>query len=167
MSRISTKDVLLKGIHTEKQKLDQTLQGTTEALLLEPGVCGEWSIKDVLAHLLEWQRMVRGWYEMGLRGETPRPPSPDFHWGQLPLLNQRIYETYRDEPLDKIRAGFEESHQYLLNLVQTLPEDELFKPGLYPWLKKSTLGNYITSSTSSHYRWARDLIRKGLKAQTL
>jgi hypothetical protein len=29
--------------------------------MLQSGVWGEWSLKDLLVHLVEWERMFMGW----------------------------------------------------------------------------------------------------------
>jgi hypothetical protein len=50
---------------------------------MQPGIVGEWSAKDVLAHLTEWEQMVLGWYHAGLAGETPALPAPGFKWSEL------------------------------------------------------------------------------------
>ena len=55
------------------------------------------------------------------------------------------------------------SYHQIMEKIETLSEEALFTPGLYPWMNKNTLAAYFTSCTSSHYRWARAEIRKGLK----
>jgi uncharacterized protein (TIGR03083 family) len=147
----------------------EALQAETGPLsaaeMTAPGTVGEWSVKDVLAHLTAWQQMVLGWYAAGKRGETPRTPSDKHTWAQIPALNQDIYEAHRDQPLDEVRAELAASHRQAMSLVESLDDAELFTPNVYAWTKTTTLGSYFTSALSSHYEWARKEIRKGLKAQ--
>ena len=42
---------LLAAMERERAKLDALLEGLTPARMVEPGVVGEWSVKDVMAHL--------------------------------------------------------------------------------------------------------------------
>jgi len=58
--------------------------------MVEPGVVGEWSVKEVLAHLVEWEQMVVGWYRVGHGGEVPELPAPGYKWNQTPPLNQML-----------------------------------------------------------------------------
>ena len=45
--------------------------------MIKPGITrGGWSIKDVLAHLIEWQQMNLKWCATGARGEKPAMPAP-------------------------------------------------------------------------------------------
>ncbi len=50
-----TKDELIKKIETEWDNLQAALDGLTEEQMHQPGVVGEWSIKDILAHITAWQ----------------------------------------------------------------------------------------------------------------
>ncbi|HSO26452.1 MAG TPA: ClbS/DfsB family four-helix bundle protein [Anaerolineales bacterium] len=163
MPKPSTQQELLAAISKERQALEKQLAGLTPEQMTQPGVMAEWSIKDILAHLVEWQQMVLRWVAAGRRGEAVRAPSEKYNWGQLPALNQEIFERYLTQPLDEVLHAYAASHQEMLDLIDHTPEDQLFTPGLYPWMNKNTLAAYINSSTAAHYRWARTEIRKGIK----
>lgn len=165
MPRPTSKKDLLAAIEQERGALETYLETLTPAQMTEPDIVGEWSVKDVLAHLVEWEQMCLGWYEAGLRGETPPIPAPGFKWNQTPQLNQQIYEKHRDRPLDKVREHFHASHLEILAIIQELSNAKLFTAGHYTWTKKNTLGAYMVSATSSHYLWARKEIRKGFRAK--
>ena len=165
MPRPTSKDDLLTAIEKERGALETLLETLPDEQMTDPGVVGDWSVKDVLAHLVEWEQMVLGWHRAGLRGETPEIPAPGFKWNQTPQLNQHIYEKHRNRPLDKVLEQFGTSHQEILGVIQALSNEELFTAGQFAWTKKNTLGTYMVSATSSHYLWARKEIRKGLKAK--
>jgi hypothetical protein len=131
--------------------------------MTRPGILGNWSVKDVLAHLYEWQQMFFRWYAAGLRGETPAVPTEGFKWNQLPDLNQQIYETYLDRPLEDILDCFHASHRETIALIEALSDEALTTLGLYPWMNKNTLMAYLAANTSSHYQWAYKELRKGIK----
>lgn len=164
MPRPSTKEQLLTEMQQERQALEAFLATLTPDEMTRPGAIAEWSVKDVLAHLIEWEQMVLAWYKAGRRGQTPHTPAEGYTWGQLPELNQRIYEKHKGRALDDVTRQFRASYRQMLKLVQGLTEEELFTPSLHAWMKKNTLAAYINSATSSHYRWARTEMRKGLKA---
>jgi len=164
MPRPTTKKQLLETIEVERKTLEQFLAGLSPAQMTQPGLVGEWSAKDVLAHLLEWQNMVLNWYLAGVKGKVPVTPSEDLNWGQLPQLNQRIYEKHFSRPLTDIEKEFRSSCRKTLNTIQTISEADLFTRGRYTWTRNNTLGSFFTSCTSSHYHWARTAMKKGLKA---
>jgi nicotinamidase-related amidase len=157
----TNKQELLDEAQKEYEALTKQVAGFTPEELVRPGVIGEWSIKDILAHLLEWQRMFMGWYEAGLRGEKPATPAKVYNWSELPALNQDIYERYKDARLDTIRSQLEASHKHLLDVAGSLSEEELFTPGRHKWTSISTLASYVDANTGAHYRWAQTGIRRG------
>lgn len=40
---------------------------------------GAWSVHDILAHLLAWQRLLLDWYQAGRRGDKPESKESTFH----------------------------------------------------------------------------------------
>ena len=167
MPRPTSKKQLLETVEAEYKALEQLLAGLSPAQMTQPGVVGEWSVKDVIAHLLEWQQMVLTWHTAGLQGKVIPIPAEGLNWAQIPLLNQRIYETYRDIPLADIQKQFKASHKKMLSTIEGLSDSDMFTRGRYAWTKNNTLGTYFVSCTSSHYNWARTNTKKGLKAKAV
>jgi hypothetical protein len=56
VSKLATKTDLLTEIRTQRRHLENNLAGLTPAEMCQPGVCGDWSVKDVLAHLTAWEQ---------------------------------------------------------------------------------------------------------------
>lgn len=163
MPKPTTKAQLLLEMEQERRALDELLAPLSAAQLEQPDVVGHWSVKDVLAHLHEWIAMFLDWYAAGLRGEKPAVPAVGYNWGQLPQLNHAIYERYHDQALDTTRQMLADSYDCIRQLTENASEVELTTPGRYAWTGKHTLLTFIAANTSSHYRWARQEIRKGLK----
>ena len=165
MARATNKDDLLIAIEKERSALEAFLETLTSEQTTDPNTVGEWSVKDMMAHLIEWEQMCLGWYQAGLRGESPSLPALGFKWNQTPQLNQQIFEKWRKRPLTEIIERFHASHHEILTVIKGLSNEQLFTSGQYAWTKKNTLGTYMVSATSSHYLWARREIRKGLRAK--
>lgn len=128
-----------------------------------PRKVGDWALKDVLTHVIEWEAMVIRWYEAGVKGKTPAVPSEKYNWGQLPQLNHEIFLKHCDEPLAEVLRQFKSSHKKIMKRIEEIPEKELFTRGQYTWTRNNLLAAYFISATSSHYRWARTEIRKAIK----
>ena len=167
MPRPTSKQDLLAAIEKERGELTAYLKTLSAKEMTEPNIVGEWSVKDVLAHLAEWEQMCLNWYRIGLQGETPSLPAPGFKWNQTPQLNQRIFEKHRGRPLEEVLAWFHASSLEILVLIQSLSDEQMFTTGEYAWTKKNTLGTYLVSATSSHYLWARKEIRKGFRQKAV
>jgi hypothetical protein len=163
MSRPLNKTQLLESIQKQYAILEKFLVPLTTEQMAFSSAPGAWALKDILAHLYEWQQMFFRWYEAGLRGEMPEVPAPGYKWNQLPALNQSIYEKYRDLTPEQALALFRESHQKTIEFIENLPDTDLAVPGLYPWMNKNTLMAYLNANTAAHYAWALKDAKKALK----
>lgn len=165
MPRPTNQSELLERAEEMYAKLMAEIDGLSTNDIVTDQIVGEWSIKDIIAHLYAWQQMTVSWYQAGNAGENPVTPSEDYTWREIPALNQHIYETYKNIDWDVILSDFQASHQDTLSLIKTIDNDELFTPKIYKWTRTTTVGAYFISATSSHYDWARKEIRRGLKAK--
>jgi len=158
---------LLAEIARERTALDETLASIPRSAMTKPGVThGGWSIKDVLAHLVEWQRMNLDWYAAGRRGERPQIPAPGFTLRDLPRLNAQIYEKHRRRPLDAVWRDYRAYHAKVVRLVETLDDADLVTLGRFAWTGPSwTLSDYLRASTAAHDLWARTRIRRWWRRQ--
>lgn len=159
------KQVVLERIRTERRRMEENLELLNSHHMEIRGIIGEWSVKDLLAHLVDWEQRFLFWYKAGLRGEVPQIPAPGISWGELDLLNQLIYEKHRDRSLEDVRTEFNTSFHQVLATIEDIPEEDMFAIGRYAWLGESNLAAYILANTADHYRWAKQQIRSWLKAQ--
>lgn len=162
MSRPLTKTQLLETIEEQYTALEKFLAPLTAEQMAFAPAPGAWAVKDILAHLYEWQQMFFNWYESGQRGENPAVPAPGYKWNQLPALNQAIYEKYQDLTPDEALSMFRESHQKTVQFTESLPEADLTAPGLYKWMNQNTLMAYLNANTAAHYLWALKDAKKAL-----
>jgi len=169
MGRRLPKAKLLKAIDEQRAALDATIGHLTKRQLTQAGVTkGGWSIKDILAHLLEWQQMNLDWYAAGIRGEKIHMPLPGYSWRDIPRLNEMIFRKHHRRSIQSVVADFEEHHRKIVNLVSSLSDADLTTLGRYSWMGPSwTLSDYLRANTAAHYLWARQRIRSWLRRQTL
>jgi hypothetical protein len=160
------KEAVLKRIRVERRRLEKNLSELEPEQMIEPGVIGHWSVKDILAHLVDWEQRILGWYRAGLRGEIPETPAPGSTWSRddMDALNQRIYEKYRDRSLEQVLEDFESSYQETYETVESILESDMFEPGRFKWTGRGNLVGYILANTANHYRWAKTAIRKWVRS---
>jgi len=163
MPKPTTRGDLVKEILIEREKLEDLLQSIPPDVFASKKVTGEWTAKDVISHLIAWEQMVILWVKSGYAGKTIPVPAEGFKWSDLPALNDKIYREHKDEPTDEVMAKFQQSYKQIMDLLNSISEQDLFTPGLQKWQNKNMLAAYFKSCTSSHYLWARKEITKGLK----
>jgi hypothetical protein len=159
------KQVILERIQSERRRLEKNLEQLTDLQIETEEVIGDWTVKDVLAHLSEWEKLFIGWYKTGVRGEIPEVPAPGISWQNIDVLNQSIYEKYHRSSIEDIRRDFNESYKEILATIEAMSEEEMFAVGRYPWLGNGNLVGYILANTANHYRWAKREIRSWLISQ--
>jgi len=153
---------LLAEICIERAALDDILAPLTPRQMTKSGVTrGGWSVKDVLAHLVEWQQMNLDWYAAGRRGEKPAMPAPGFTLRELPRLNAMIYRKHHRRSLQAVVRDYKSYHERVVALINALPDEDLVTLGRFSWTGPSwTLSDYLRASTAAHYLWARTRIRR-------
>ncbi|MFX1485133.1 MAG: DinB family protein [Promethearchaeota archaeon] len=163
MKRKLTKVNIIDRIRMERRRLEKNIAYLSDDDMQESGVIGEWSVKDILAHLFDWEHRFLGWYDAGLRGEVPETPAPGLKWSQLRILNQQVFEKHRDRKLKDVKDEFQSSFKKVLDTIERIPENDIFEIGRYKWTGKENIGGYILANTANHYRWAKSRIRSWMK----
>ncbi len=157
--RAKTKSELLESIRTTRELFEKKFSKLTPIQMVWPGSMGNWSVKDILAHLVDWEQRFIGWYKTGLRGEVPQTPAPGMTWRELPKLNQLGFEHHKDDSLEYVLEQYKKSYLEIFEIVEGMTEKEIFETGYYTWTGDSSLLPWIAANTSSHYNWARRNIR--------
>ena len=70
--------------------------------MTEPGVAGEWSVKDIVAHLNSFERWYADRLHEALRGEVYTPT--EFDWLPFDERNERVFQQNRHRPLADVLA---------------------------------------------------------------
>jgi hypothetical protein len=164
MPQPKTKARILKRLETERRRLEQNLAGLSPAAMLEPGVVGQWSVKDVLAHLADWEARMPVWIEAARRGGPVETPEPGLTWKQIHTVNRRIYEAHRDQPPEKVLDYFRSTHRRFMAMAESMPEDEMLAPGRYAFTGKGAVYDWL-SGYAAHDLWGKTKIRAWMKAR--
>ena len=111
---------------------------------VKPGICGEWSVKDVLAHLAGWNReAVR---EFGLLPDGELPPLPE-DMEIIDQLNAGLVEIYSECSWDQVLAAFEDSLGALEQAAAAVsPKDAAKEPRYGVWLQ------IMAEELENHYK---------------
>src|SRR5215213_5034849 len=104
------KSELLKWLQDEYRQWEALLDQIGEARMDQPGVNGDWSIKDIVAHLTNWQPRLIARLQAAQRSEPEPPPPWPAHLQTDDDINAWIYEANRGrsvrEVLDESRHVF-------------------------------------------------------------
>ena len=62
---------LLRKIDAEWTALHESFAGLSDAQLVEPGVVGDWSVRDLMAHVTTWEQEALTHLSEVARGHRP------------------------------------------------------------------------------------------------
>jgi len=136
----------LDRIRTSRSKLDEVVRSIDPLFMTAPGACGDWSVKDVLAHIT-WheQEMFNVALNRALVGS-------DLWNVSLELRNQTIYEENRDRELKDVLDDYKVVFESMMEAMGSLTDEDLADASHFakmpsdwkPW-------EVIASNTYEHY----------------
>jgi hypothetical protein len=152
------KTTLLEKLSNWRQQTLQAIEGLSEDAMLQPGVSGDWSVKDILNHLSHWEAELVTLLWQVEQGQKPSVTSHSDN--EIEKLNQQWYLDGLERPLDRIMADFQGVRKQTIRRVEALPEDVLIQPNRYPWLKGKSLAEKIATYSFDHEEEHIQLIRE-------
>lgn len=139
---------LLKTIDHESELWERFLSEVPGGEMERPGAMGEWTFKDVVAHLSAWRRRTLERLSAARRDRTPVSNFWPAGWDDdddddLEKINQWIYEENCDRSLREVLNESREQFRYLRELVRLLPEEALFEPTRFDWMDGKPLTDIV------------------------
>jgi uncharacterized protein DUF1706 len=120
--------------------LQDSYTGFLDLQLMEPGVMGDWSVKDILAHVTTWEGEALKFLPLILTGG--RPPRYT-KYGGIDAFNARMAEQNRDMELSNVLRQLDETHHRLIDYLQSVPEEH--------FTRETPFRHRLRLDTYSHY----------------
>jgi hypothetical protein len=114
---------LLSQIDAAWSALKETYAGLPESQLTEAGVAGNWSVKDVLAHVTTWEEEALKVLPLILEGG--RPPRYSVVYGGIDAFNAQMAERKRGLSLAEVLHQLDETHGRLIAYLHSVPEVQI------------------------------------------
>lgn len=151
----SKKSIILTNLRNEYHRWQALLAGMDTARITRRNLPQNWSIQDVMAHLLAWQARSVARMEAGLLNVEPN--FPDWPEGfdineeePVDVINAWIYEKHRDRSWEDVHADWKANFERLIELGEAIPEDQLLEVGRYAWLGEYALVEVLDGSRDHH-----------------
>ncbi len=136
-------------MRAEHARLDALLATIGDEQFVQPGRFGEWSVKDMLAHITFWeQRLIA--YVNGAKESLVQPGENE--QTAVDRINAGVLAANRDRPLAEVRAAFDDSYQETLALVETLSTEQLDDEEMH---------GLVAGDTFEHYREHIAMLEQG------
>jgi uncharacterized damage-inducible protein DinB len=142
------KSAILDRLMEEKRRLYDVLAQLMPEQRSQPETIGSWSVKDVVAHMIFWNRLPIRELECALSGsdvKQVRDPRGDDE------INAETVAHYQESGFDVVMSEFERTHRDLLAAVETLPNHAFEPDGNVERLLGDTVENTLNSITYDHW----------------
>jgi hypothetical protein len=128
---MNARDILMYGDRSLRAGLD----GVPIDLWAQKGVCGSWSVKDIMAHLTSYEL----WHtELLVSFIEPGPtPTLDQLREQGSEFNAMQVAARRDHSPEDVLNAYTEAHEGLMKAVVEIPPAKLSEVGTIPWYGES------------------------------
>ena len=132
----------------------------------QPGVAGDWSMKEVVAHLTGWQPRLTARLQAAQRKEPEPPPPWPAHLQAEDEINAWIYESNHGR---SVREVLDESHdvfQQMFTAIEGLPDEVLSDPARHlPWLEAQSIkpSDFFGHFHEEHEQDMRAWLARGAK----
>jgi hypothetical protein len=143
------KQQFLNKLDSAWAALEAEYLGLPETLLTEPGVTGDWSVKDVLAHVTTWEAEALKYLPLILEGG--RPPRYSTLYGGIDAFNAQITDQKRGLSLDEVRRQLADTHRRLVAYVRDVPEAQ--------FMTETRFRHRLRLETYGHYNLHAEMIR--------
>ena len=132
---------LLERLDREWQAVLQSFQDVPDEAMLEPGVVGEWSMKDLLGHITTWEDEAIKALDVMMQGKrTPRYKE----YGGIDAFNARESAKKANLSLEEVQKQLGDTHHRLVAQVPRMPEEH--------WVKDTRVRRRLRIDTYGHYR---------------
>src|SRR3712207_2783768 len=150
MDNQMTKTRLLETLRAKRAEWDAVLADVPADRMTEPGVAGEWSVKDIIAHLTYYERWIADRLREQLRGESYVPTALDAMSDDA--RNDVIYQQNRNRPVADVLAESRQAFQDLLDGVEAHAEAFLIEPQQFEGAPQPiTIWHLLRGDVYDHY----------------
>ena len=155
-----TRSELLAELDREWANIERICASLSEADMVKPGAQGEWSIKDILAHISAWEKYLLDRLGMVMAGAPPLYPAMK-SWDDIHRFNAQVYAENKDRPLTSVIIEFRSLYRGVMTVLEALNDDLINQPYSYDFPDDSlTLRQLIRANTYEHYREHCNAIKK-------
>jgi hypothetical protein len=141
------KQQLIAALRTGHERLRAAIDALSEDELALPAQ-GEWTRRDLVAHVEWWERHAAHVVAALRAGRDPYPADEPF---DLDARNARVFEESRGRAAAEVRSGEAAAWADLLRVIEAADEADLFDPARFAWTGGEPLVEIIRGDTDRHW----------------
>ena len=120
------RQMLAGQLQESRERLLAAFAGLSDDEMTQPGVAGEWSVRDLLVHLAYWDRATTDSYRSMLRGE--RPELLDLEEDGIQAFNHEHHAEKQSVTTEEAVTELMAAREEMTSLLQEVDNAALFAP---------------------------------------
>jgi hypothetical protein len=153
-------EILHTRIHDEWEALAAVIATMDEPHIIRRDE-GEWSVKDILAHIAAWEKFLIANQFLGIPAvEALCVEDAAIDRADENEVNAILFERNRDRPLVEVQSDWYETHRWLMSELAKITLVQLATPTLCFGPAPRPLVQWIVFNTYEHYEDHRRAIEK-------
>lgn len=149
---VSAREDLLQSIEAWRDLFERTVLSIPAERRETPGVEGDLALKDLVAHVLFWERRALTLLHAARAGEkAPSLRRPDEGDNWIHRLNADIYAESRSKSWDQVWADWAPTGAEMRETVAGLTDHDLFAPDGFARFFKTPGWDIVANNTFDHY----------------
>jgi uncharacterized damage-inducible protein DinB len=146
--------------YAHKTLLDST-NGLRDADWDTPGVCGFWSVKQIIGHIIAWDSFFCEFVARHAGLDIPRPHIDDFRAfdGDDDKFNEKYGTSASSKTKDELLAELETVYAREVEICAKIDEATWHKTGVLRWAPDDDLEDYLLYAVYGHkYEHAAQIV---------
>ncbi len=161
MANPRSKQELIETLGTQRARWEALLRQVGPDRMELRGVTGEWSVKDIVAHLTAWERRAIASLKAVQTGTWPQPPEWPYNLDG-DGINAWIFAAHRGRQVQDVLNESRQVFDQLVQAVELVTEQDLTAMGRFEWLQGNSLIASIGGNSFEHYQEHGEAIRAWL-----
>ncbi len=137
---------LLKRIEHSYEHFEELLSRAVLHDVEEPGVCGVWSVKDIVAHLIAHEQRT-----LEELVEARQNIHMEIRHNENDSFNDGAIYAYRASTFETVRTQWRRSHEILVKAIQHLDDAAFDSQGGFVRALGDTIDGAVANNTYEHY----------------
>ncbi len=134
--RTGPKHILRAILQTSRKEFQLTANLVPESERTTMQVCGVWTLKDLLGHITDWEKVgIEGLQQL----VDQQTPTFDYEIGDFDVFNNGNAAARQDQSWDEVWEDYVTTRKKLMELFDALPEEGVGYPFTAPWQRPTNV----------------------------
>jgi len=145
---------LLKQLDKRWTEFKESYAGLSDSQMTLPGVTGNWSVKDIIAHVTWWEEEALKHLPLIIMGG--RPPRYSVKYGGIDAFNALMTKQKLGLSLFEVLREQDETHRRLIVYIQNAPEELLTRETRFRRRLRLDTYNHYPKHAKAILAWRAD-----------